>query len=215
MATGKKAKVSDLIKDDRNANKGTDLGRQLVAASLETYGAGRSILVDKNMRIIAGNHAADAAIAAGIEDAIVVSTDGSKLVVVQRTDVDLDSKQGRELALADNRTAQANISLDEMVIKGLEVDFGLDLGSIGIELGKVGGPYFGSEYDEDDAGEAMETDGGGSGSGSGYTENLFPLAIALNKSQKLSWEGFKRTHKLKDDNAAFWAVFQHAIDSYK
>lgn len=48
-------RISDLIPDDRNANKGTERGNGLLERSLQQYGAGRSILIDKNNRIIAGN----------------------------------------------------------------------------------------------------------------------------------------------------------------
>lgn len=51
----KKAKLKDLIQDDRNMNKGTERGQQLIEKSLREFGAGRSLLLDKNNRIIAGN----------------------------------------------------------------------------------------------------------------------------------------------------------------
>lgn len=214
----KKGKISDVVKDSRNANKGTDLGRELVAKSFEAYGAGRSVVADKNMRLIGGNHALDGAKEAGIDDIIIVPTNGRQLVVVQRTDIDLDSKMGRELALADNRTAQANINLDPLVIEGLQSDFGVDLESLGIDMSDMGGPYFGKDYDEDDGSENMETGGGsgeGSGSGESYSENLFPLAITLNKAEKLAWVGFMKVHKFKTDTEAFAAIFQHSKSTFK
>jgi hypothetical protein len=42
-----------------------------------------------------------------LEDVIVVETTGNQIVAVKRTDIDLDSKKGREMALADNATAKA------------------------------------------------------------------------------------------------------------
>jgi site-specific DNA-methyltransferase (adenine-specific) len=47
-----------------------------------------------------------------LEDVIVVETTGNQIVAVKRTDIDLDSKKGREMALADNATAKANIDWD-------------------------------------------------------------------------------------------------------
>jgi len=38
-----------------NANRGTERGTSALESSLELYGAGRSILLDKNGIIIAGN----------------------------------------------------------------------------------------------------------------------------------------------------------------
>lgn len=105
-------KVKDLIQDDKNFNKGTVRGQKLIEMSLAKFGAGRSVLLDKNNKLIAGNKTQENALKLGLEDVIVVETDGTKMVAVKRTDVDLDTKEGREMALADNRTSQENIDLD-------------------------------------------------------------------------------------------------------
>src|SRR5688572_6108116 len=81
--------LTDLTPDDRNANVGTARGRAMVEESLRRFGAGRSILVDRKGNIIAGNTTHEAAIDIGLTDAVVVQTDGRKLVVVQRTDLDI------------------------------------------------------------------------------------------------------------------------------
>ena len=109
-------KIADLIADERNANRGTSRGREDVRYSLEEYGAGRSILIDRNGKIIAGNKITAAAVAAGIEDVVVVKTTGDKLIAVQRTDLDLDDPVARELAIADNRTAELGLAWDEAVM---------------------------------------------------------------------------------------------------
>jgi DNA modification methylase len=108
---GKSIKIKDLP-DDKNYNKGTEFGGSLIEKSLRKLGAGRSILLDKNNRIIAGNKTIENAGAIGLEDVIVVETTGNQIVAVKRTDIDLDSKKGREMALADNATAKANIDWD-------------------------------------------------------------------------------------------------------
>ena len=104
--------LADLTPDGENFNKHTEFGQKLLEDSLRKFGAGRSILVDKDGNIIAGNSTTETAAAIGMEDVIVVPTDGKKLVVVQRTDLSLDSREGRELALADNMTALKGIDLD-------------------------------------------------------------------------------------------------------
>ncbi len=120
------AKLSDLTPDASNANKGTERGRYALEASLRKYGAGRSILVDRQGRIIAGNKTAETAADVGIDDVIIVQTDGRQLVAVQRTDLDLDSKEARELAYADNRVAELDLSFDpEQVLADLGA--GVDL----------------------------------------------------------------------------------------
>jgi hypothetical protein len=106
-------KVADLQQDTANANRGTKRGTAMLKESMTRAGAGRSILLDREGRIIAGNKSAIAAAAAGIEDVIVVQTDGTKLVAVQRTDLDLDSDpKARELAFADNRVGEIDLEYD-------------------------------------------------------------------------------------------------------
>jgi len=56
-------KLQELKQDPRNANKGTERGRQTVRQSLRDCGTGRSIVVDKDGVILAGNKTAEAAIA--------------------------------------------------------------------------------------------------------------------------------------------------------
>ena len=104
-----KAPAFELQQDPTNANQGTARGRKMLAESLERYGAGRSILTDKNGRILAGNKTAAAAQQAGIPIRVVETT-GDELVVVQRTDLDAEQDAGaRELAYADNRIAQVDL----------------------------------------------------------------------------------------------------------
>lgn len=107
------SKIDELKFDDKNFNKHTEFGMGLLEKSLNKFGAGRSILVDKDNNIIAGNGIVEAAANAGLTKTKVVETTGDELVVVKRTDVALDSAQGREMALADNATAQADLEWDE------------------------------------------------------------------------------------------------------
>ena len=109
--------IDQLKFDDKNFNKHTEYGMSLLEKSLRENGAGRSILVDKDDNIIAGNGIVEAAINAGISKTRIVEVTGDELVVVKRTDLELDSKQGREMALADNATAAADLSWDEECIE--------------------------------------------------------------------------------------------------
>jgi DNA modification methylase len=120
--------LSELEQDRRNANKGTVRGQAMLEASFRKYGAGRSILIDKKGRIIAGNKSAEQAMNIGMEDVIVIQSDGTKLIAVQRTDLDLyEDNTARELAYLDNRTSEVSISWDaEELLADLQsgVDFG-------------------------------------------------------------------------------------------
>lgn len=108
--------ITDLKQDTSNPNKGNKKGRALIKESISKFGAGRSILVDKNGIVIAGNNVHSAAMEAGL-DVKIIKTTGDQLVVVQRTDIDINSPEGRELSLADNVAAKTNITWDKNVLK--------------------------------------------------------------------------------------------------
>lgn len=119
-------KLTELKPDSRNANKGTARGRKMVEQSLRSYGAGRSILIDKNGHIIAGNKTAEGAKAAGLTDVQIVKSDGSKLIAVQRTDLDITDPKARELAIADNRASEVSLEWDVNVLAEFEKELSLD-----------------------------------------------------------------------------------------
>lgn len=110
--------INDLTQDHANANRGTSRGAMMLRASIERNGAGRSVVADKNGRLIAGNKTAEAARDAGLP-VRVVQTDGSELVIVQRTDLDLLDPRGkaRELAFADNRVGEVNLDWSPETLK--------------------------------------------------------------------------------------------------
>lgn len=130
----KQAKVSDLTFDDKNFNTHTEYGMSLIEKSLRNNGAGRSILIDKNNRIIAGNGVVETAAQIGLEDVQIVESDGTKIIAVKRTDIDLDSQQGREMALADNATGAADLQWDAEAIAEVEEEFDIDAGDWGVNL---------------------------------------------------------------------------------
>lgn len=107
-------KIKDLILDPQNANTGTERGLRVLDDSLGEVGLGRSVVTDKYGTIIAGNKTAERAIDRGFEDAIVVHSDGKKLVVVQRDDLDLTdtdpNNKARALAYFDNRSAEVSLN---------------------------------------------------------------------------------------------------------
>lgn len=141
--------IEDLTPDAHNFNQGTDEGRQLMQRSLTELGAGRSILVDRNGNVIAGNKTQEAAIKAGIRKVRVIETDGTELVAVKRTDIDIDSAKGRELALVDNLATQVNLAWDEAELEAMDVE-GFDPGQWGWEPPEMG------DNDEQGQGEQPE-----------------------------------------------------------
>lgn len=120
------ANISDLRFDDKNFNQHTEFGMSLLEKSLRENGAGRSILIDKDNNIIAGNGIIEAAGNIGLENVKIVETTGDQIVAVKRTDIALDSAQGRQMALADNATAAADLSWDEDNIREQADRWGFD-----------------------------------------------------------------------------------------
>ena len=116
---------NELIFDGKNANKHTEKGNKLLSKSLKKLGAGRSILLDKHNNIIAGNGVVKQA--DNINNIRVIETDGTEIIAVKRTDIDIDSKKGRELAIADNQTAKVGIDFDFDVIAELNEEYEIDL----------------------------------------------------------------------------------------
>lgn len=118
--------LADISADPRNANRGTRRGRELLATSLQRFGAGRSVLVDRRGVAIAGNKTLERAGELGLR-VRVVQTDGTELVVVQRSHLDLErDPAARELAIADNRTAEVDLEWDSGAIRALLAD-GIEL----------------------------------------------------------------------------------------
>lgn len=127
--------IDALIPDDKNFNKGTEYGQKLLEDSLREFGAGRSILIDKNNRIIAGNKTVENAGQIGMNDVIIVETDGTKLVAVKRTDIDLDTQKGRKMALADNSIGKVDLSWDEELLAAVAEDMNFDPHDWGVDIG--------------------------------------------------------------------------------
>jgi DNA modification methylase len=114
--------VAQLTTDRLNANRGTDRGRALLRESLQELGAGRSIVIDATGQVIAGKQVLAVArdLAMPIE---VVSTDGERLVVVQRRDLDLEKDpKARRLAIADNRIGELNLDWNPEILAQLHAD---------------------------------------------------------------------------------------------
>jgi DNA modification methylase len=121
--------VEDLTLDGANVNRGTERGRKVIDWSITELGAGRSILADASGNVLAGNKTTEVALNHGLP-VRVIQTDGSELVVVQRTDLDLfgdgkERERARQLAIADNRTQTLSYSEDVEVL--LEHAQGVDL----------------------------------------------------------------------------------------
>ena len=120
--------LADLCPDPLNSNRGTERGREALGGSLAQYGAGRSVLIDREGRVIAGNKTVERAKALKIP-LRVVRSDGRHLIAVQRDDLDLATDpRARALAIADNRVSELDLDWDLDVLKQLQTE-GFDLSS--------------------------------------------------------------------------------------
>lgn len=116
--------------DSRNYRKHSDENKQLINKSLSECGAGRSILIDANDEIIAGNGVYEQAQALNIP-VKVIETDGSELVVVKRTDLNTDDERRKRLAVMDNSASDSS----EFDLELLSMDFEVpDLQEMGISF---------------------------------------------------------------------------------
>lgn len=118
--------------DARNYRKHNARNKELIKKSLEKCGAGRSIVIDNEENIIAGNGIYEASQKLGIKTK-VIETDGSELVVVKRTDLATDDEKRKQLAVMDNSTSDSSKFDFEL----LQTDFDAEqLGDWGIETTK-------------------------------------------------------------------------------
>lgn len=77
-------KLNDLKPDHKNARKRTDRSASLIEESLKKYGAARSIVIDEDGRVLAGNGTIEGAKAAGLEDVRVIESDGKEIIAIKR-----------------------------------------------------------------------------------------------------------------------------------
>jgi hypothetical protein len=149
------ATLADLHPDPKNARKHTPRNVGSIVDALNKVGAARSIVIDEDNTILAGNATAEAAGQAGIENVMVVEADGNTIVAVRRTG--LTKKQKAQLAICDNRTAEL-AEWDVPALTGLADEVGLDLTEVEFtpdEVSQLGNEFLplpdgagGKEYDE-------------------------------------------------------------------
>lgn len=111
------APLSEFSQDPENANKGTPRGKDLLKKSLQARRFARPTFAAADGTILGGNKTLDAAQEVGMQEAIVIESDGSRPIVHVRTDL-ANSKmpEARKLAIEDNRIAELSLSWDEEML---------------------------------------------------------------------------------------------------
>ena len=95
--------LADLTPDPHNARRHTPRNVGMIERALGEVGAARSIVIDENGVVLAGNATIEAAAQAGIEHVQVVDADGETIIAVRRRG--LTDEQKTKLALFDNRSS--------------------------------------------------------------------------------------------------------------
>ena len=96
--------LGDLTPDPRNARRHNARNVGLIEDALNEVGAARSIVIDEDGVVLAGNATIEAAAQVGIERVQVVDADGETIIAVRRSG--LTPEQKTKLALFDNRAAE-------------------------------------------------------------------------------------------------------------
>ncbi len=123
--------IDQLTADPANVRVHGPRNNQAIKSSLERFGAARSIVVDGDGVVRAGNGTLAQAKAAGISQAVIVECDGKQLVAVRRKD--WSPQDGDAYALADNRTGElAEWDFEGVAAKLKSLDeAGMDISDLG------------------------------------------------------------------------------------
>lgn len=119
--------VTDIQLDPRNYRRHSKENKELIKKSLTECGAGRSILMDNKGQLIAGNGVFEQAKKLNIPTKIV-QTDGSELVVVQRTDLAPEDIKRKKLAIMDNSASDSSEFDVALLVEDFSVEQVKELG---------------------------------------------------------------------------------------
>jgi hypothetical protein len=122
--------LADLRPDPRNANKGTERGMDMLEASMRRLGYGDAMTATRDGVVLSGNKRHQVAGELGLSRPIVVKSDGSRPVVVVRTDLVYGDAKATELAIAANRVGEVSLEWDAAVLARLREEDQVDLGGL-------------------------------------------------------------------------------------
>lgn len=126
--------MKNIKPDKRNYRKHSTENQELIKKSLLDNGAGRSILLDNENEIIAGNETFNQAQQLGIPVQII-ETDGKTLIAIKRTDLATDDEARKQLAIVDNLASDKSEFDFELLNEDFEIDFLKEVGFEDFDLG--------------------------------------------------------------------------------
>ncbi len=130
----KKIKLSSITPDDKNNNKHTAYGMDLLEKSVNKVGIIESITVSNDDKIISGNARHEVIGKNFTKEALVIETDGTQPIIIKRTDIESDTKQFYEASILANTTSKKNIDFDMEVIDILVEEFDIDVVDLGVDI---------------------------------------------------------------------------------
>ena len=101
-------KKDQIKQDSRNARIHDSQNQSVIKKSLHELGAGRSILMDADNVLIAGNGVYQQAQELKLPVRIIES-DGRELIAIKRTDLKTNDDRRKALAIADNRASDLSV----------------------------------------------------------------------------------------------------------
>lgn len=113
--------IRDLVPDPKNRRVHNARNIGMVADSLRQVGAARSIVIDEDNVILAGNGVTEAAAEAGITKVRVIDSDGDELIAVRRSG--LTENEKRDLAISDNRANELSTwNVERLAVDGAALE---------------------------------------------------------------------------------------------
>ena len=168
--------------DSKNYRVHTDKNKMIIDKSLKELGAGRSILIDSENEIIAGNGVFEQAEKQNIKIKIV-ETDGTELIAVKRTDLKTNDKKRKKLALIDNHSTDTS----NFDFEAINVDFEeVELEEWGVEKNNIINKSFNSLNEQFDSDKLP-----------------YPITLFLTEKEYSKWEEIKEKINEPNNNNAF------------
>jgi hypothetical protein len=143
--------LGDLQPDPSNRRTHNPRNIAMLVDALQKVGAARSIVIDEEGVILAGNGVAEASAQAGLTKLQIVEADGETIVAVRRRG--LTPEQKRQLAIFDNRTAELAEWNVEMLVADLQAGDDLSAYFLPEEIEKLTGVFAAAQM----AAPAMES----------------------------------------------------------
>ena len=167
--------------DSRNYRVHTDKNKMIIDKSLKELGAGRSILIDSENEIIAGNGVFEQAEKQNIKIKIV-ETDGTELIAVKRTDLKTSDKKRKKLALIDNHASDTSEFDMELINKDFDK---IELEEWGVEENIINKSFnsLNEQFDSD--------------------KLPYPITLFLTEKEYSKWEEIKEKINEPNNNNAF------------